>query len=117
MNLVDVPSMAPSTCAVLLIGQSMDTGWIDTGTNLKGLDPRVYISLKGARAVAEFIGWTDPDSRDELDAVVLEHQALIADLQEQLAEADKYISAIDTLEGAGFRQRKKTGRPRKEEVV
>jgi hypothetical protein len=119
VNLVGTPSLRPHQCAVLKIGASHDDIWIDTGTNLPDIDPRVYISGKGGAAVAAFLGWTDPGTRYTLDSRVAELEREMKDLREQLAEADKFISAIDALESAGLRARKKTGRPTKqrEDVV
>jgi hypothetical protein len=106
-------------CAVLKIGASHDDIWIDTGTNLQDIDPRVYVSGKGAAALAAFINWTDPTTRWELDTRIAELERDAKDLREQLAEADKQLGAIDILASKGWQDRKKTGRPMKprDEVV
>lgn len=116
MNIVAKPELAPHTCAVLAIGPSMDDVWIDTGVNLTAVDPHVYISGRGATLIADTIGWTAPTVRDELDERIESLERENHDLELQLAEADKQLSAIDMLASAGFVARKKTGRPRKEEV-
>jgi hypothetical protein len=114
MHLVGTPNLRPHQCAVLKIGASHDDLWIDTGTNLPDIDPRVYISGKGGAAIAAFLGWTDPTTRLELDTMLEELRRSVKDLEQQLAEADKELSSIDFIASQGWQARKKTGRPRKD---
>ncbi len=114
MRFVDGPGLEPHRCAVTFRGKSEEQGrWIDTGMTLPGYDPHVYLSETAAGSIAAFAGWTSPDDREALDATVDQLLREKADLELQLREADRRLDAIDVFESAGFRARKKTGRPPK----
>ncbi len=90
-------------------------GFFDTGTRLAGVDPPSFISAKFVRAAGEKLGW--PSEKDYNEVVkrgaVLEDR--VAELEAELATADACLEAVDTLESAGFRARKKPGRPKSKE--
>lgn len=117
MRLVERASIAPARCAVIpFIGGRHERGYVDSGAEIppSALDSHVYVSVVAVEQMAALIGWTPPDEAAELRADVDRLAAEVARLEQELSEADVYVKAIDTLESAGFRARKKPGRPRKE---
>jgi hypothetical protein len=109
MRRVERPVFSPQICAVTLRGQ--DDDWFDTGTDLRGIDPRVYVSGAGCRLAAQAIGWHAPEVVEERDGRIAALERELSELQLQLREADKVIDAIDVFESRGFTTRKKPGRP------
>jgi hypothetical protein len=103
----DKPNFAPYKCAATLRGEDRE-GWIDTGIQLTGFDPHVYLSFAAVKTAAHLVGFADPAP---LHDRIAELERENADLQLQLREADKLVDAIDVFESAGFRARKKPGRP------
>jgi hypothetical protein len=103
-------------CAVLPGRQKDPKGFIDTGNDLLGIDPHVYLSYEGVRQAALRLGFVEGEEhhslREELTDRIHQLETDLADTQEQLAQADGYLEAIDVLESANFRARHKPGRPK-----
>jgi hypothetical protein len=118
VRFVDRPHLAPHVCAVTLRGgtDASVKQWVETDVNLTGIDPHVYLSDVALREGARLIGWASPEDYQVAVERVGELEREVNDLSLQLAEADRHLTAIDTLESAGFRARKKTGRPPKEKA-
>ncbi len=108
---------APARCAVLpYVGATHELGFIDTGSELPDggdgrFDKHIYVSVVGARELARVIGYVDPA---DLEARVAELEALLAAQAEELALANRQLDAIDVMESADFRARRKPGRPAKQ---
>jgi hypothetical protein len=61
MRRVQQASIAPFRCAVIpFMGNQSASGFIDTGMDLIGVDPHVYVSFEGAVEIAKEIGWVGP---------------------------------------------------------
>lgn len=119
MRLVPTADIKPGRCAVLpQVGGQHPEGYIDTGSEMLGggdgrFDQHVYVSVVAARELAGVIGWIDPST---LEVLVAEQAQRIAALDAELTEANRQLDAIDALESAGYRSRKKPGRkPAREE--
>lgn len=110
MRRCDKPVFEPYKCAATLRGEDAK-GWIDTGIELRGFDPHIYLSFGAIETAATIIGWSSPDVVAGLDARIAELERELHDRDLQLREADKLVDAIDVFESAGFRARKKPGRP------
>lgn len=103
MRFVERAVSRPSTCAVIPgRGAAEKEGFIDTGNELMGWDPHVYISFAGAREVARFIGWVDPESVAGLQEEVQVANDRIAELEQELNDAELDLQAKDRLERKGF---------------
>lgn len=101
-----------SNCAVLPYQAKDAEGFIDTGNDLLGIDPHVYISGAAVKEMAKLFGWFPPDTVADLEQRLAACEKELDDTLEQLSDADGYLDAIDTLESQGFRARKKPGRPK-----
>lgn len=90
---------------------------MDTGNEIGGIDPHAYISVVAVREMARLIGFVSGEEH----AQVLERAAELAErvlgLEEEIAQADAALEAIDVMESRGFTARRKPGRPRKAEEV
>ncbi len=83
MRVVERPVLRPMHCAVIpFIGQTAEgERWIDTGSELLGIDPRVYVSATAVREMAALLGYPTPE----------EHAAL----QEMLERAQEYADELE----------------------
>lgn len=105
---VEAAERSPFHCCVT---GSNDGPLIDTGNTLHGYDHRVYIGAKGVDRVARFAGWTPPDERALLDERISELEAKVQQLEEEVAEADRFRDATEyTLSKFDTRVRNKPGR-------
>lgn len=117
MRLVPQAVIRPHHCAMLPhLGSAHVKGYVDTGSELPGFDNHGYASVVFVEEAArKLLGWSSPEVVKELEDRLAERDRTIEDLRAQLEEADRHLSAIEVMESAGFRARKKPGRPRKAE--
>lgn len=108
MRLVDKPHFEPYKCALTL--RADDTVWVDAGHELRGFDPRVYLSGAGIQSAARVIGWEDPAPLKER---IAELERANDDLRAQMSEYDRELDAVYTLKNRGWQQGAKPGRPAK----
>jgi hypothetical protein len=118
MRLVNTPVMAPAHCAAMphLGPSATNVRWIDTGSSLEGWQDRVYLSSPAIETMWALLG--HPSLRD-IEELQAENQRLRDELAAASALADQAsaaLRAIDALESADFRARKKAGRPKLEKV-
>lgn len=85
MNIVERPAMAPGHCIATLAAED-PRGFIDTGLTVTTVDPRVYISVSWVQQMGRELGMVDGTFLDEAEQ-------RIADLEADLAEADKLADA------------------------
>lgn len=113
-RLVDHAPIRPQHCAVFpQIGSAHGCGFIDVGSEMWGGD-HVYISTIAAVELAKYAGYEPASASAGLRAQVEQRDARIAELEADLAEARGFLQAIDTLESAGLRARRKPGRKKEE---
>lgn len=120
MNHVMEPLAPPHTCCVIPgRGKAMEPrGFFECG-DLVGIDPRVYVSWAGAEVLAEKIGWVSGETYEQAKEAIADLEGRVEELEAQLSEQDAVIDAIDTIESADFRARRKPGKrakPKTEEV-
>lgn len=117
MRFVDKAPGKPGTCAVFpQFGGQHVRGYIATGTVLPGWDPEIVISVQAVEEMVRQLGW--PTVQEHADAVAELERALarVEHLEADLTEANRIVDAIDAIESADFRARKKAGRPKKIET-
>lgn len=115
MRWVDKPFYSPKTCCVIPgRGEASGDRFVDTGNDLVGMDPHAYVSEAGARNLARFIGWTSPEDAQKLQERVDDLELKLAEAEAENDQLGAWIDAIDALESADLRARKKPGRPKKE---
>ena len=111
---VERPIFEPHRCVVLGKGDD-PVGWVDCG-NLATVkpDPRTYVSHGGVLTAARLFGYDIPallTTASRVDDLLRELDECKADL----ADANAKLDAIDVIESADFRARRKPGR--KKEAV
>lgn len=118
MRFVDRPHLAPHVCAVTLRGATDESvkQWIETDVNLTGFEPHVYLSDIAVREAARLLGYGSPEDVASLNERIEDLERELSLTKDQLEDADRRLEAVDLLESAGFRARKKPGRPPKEKV-
>lgn len=109
MQRVDRPTIDPAKCAVLLKTDD-PVGWIDTGIDLTGFDPHVYVSHGAVREMARLFGYLTPEESVALMTERDELAARVGELELELEEKSSEVAAVYTLKNAGFVQGAKPGR-------
>jgi hypothetical protein len=114
VRLTDKPYFTPFRCAAIpYVGQTHEnTRWIDTGEELDR--EHIYLSEHAIREACKLLGWASPEEHVALQHHAAELAGRVAELEDQLTEAERFADAIDVIESKQFRARKKTGRPKKE---
>lgn len=113
MRWVQQATMAPHRCAAVpFIGNSNTRrGFIDTGMDLHGWDPHVYISVDAVEQMARMVGWEPVHVSRQQAQKAHELQERITELEAQLAEAERFREAAEyTLQSFGAKVHKKPGR-------
>lgn len=116
MRVVAHAAIRPHRCAVIpFIGNSNTAeGFIDTGYDLPGWDPHVYVSVQAVKEMARLIGWGPRLTNPELGRL----RARVAELEAQVTARDEQIAAFGVLKQAGVVQEKRPpGRPPKQKAV
>lgn len=114
MNVIARAEAHPAACAVTGFTEGP---FVDTHARCRQINPHIYLHVSVARAAGLAVGLVDGS---ELQSVALENERLRAELdraETELADLNAVIDAVDTLESAQFRARKKPGRPKKQEEV
>lgn len=113
MRFVEKAVTFPMRCAVIpYIGQNHEKGFIDTGVEIpaSAKDSHVYVSVAAVEQMARMVGFVHPAFLEaEVDRLLRELKVV----QDQLAEADKELAAIDVLKNRGYVPARSAGRPRK----
>lgn len=115
MRWVQQATMSPHRCAAIPFKGNSSTarGFIDTGMDLPGWDPHVYISVDAVEQMARMIGW-EPRIVAQQQAVKVETlKERIAELEAELAESERKLEAVQVLKAAGYSAQRKPGRPKK----
>jgi hypothetical protein len=114
MRLVDQTPIPPQTCAVLP-HRHFSERFIDTGTDLPGVDPHIYVSESAVGEMARIFGWRSPADSAATDEAIEGLEAQLAELETECNRLQAQFDAIDVLGSAGFTARRKPG-PKKSEA-
>jgi hypothetical protein len=108
-----VPKAAgrPHVCAVYPhIGGEHPRGFFETGNTITAIDPQIYVSVVAVEHMAREIGFIDgPDHQGVLDELA-QARAALEQAEARISDLEAVIDAIDTIESADFRARRKAGR-------
>lgn len=109
MHIIEKATYPPGYCA---ISTSPDGPFFDTGTNLPGLNPRVYLAVSAVEQLArERLGMVSKEHVAVLAAEVAALHSSSEALLERIAEAERFEEAARyTLEKFGQEVRHKPGR-------
>lgn len=113
MRHVEKPELLPHRCAMNPGITEDPRGFFQAYSPLVGIDPVIYISATMVDEMAKQLGMATAAEKAEFEQQAKELNDRIAALETELNEASSTLEAIDLIESAGFRQRKKTGRPPK----
>lgn len=93
--------------------------WIDPPAGLegRGLERRVNVSVVAVKEYARHLKWISPDEAQEQRQHIASLVREAGDLRAELAEVQRKLDAIDVIESADFRARRKPGRAKKVEAV
>lgn len=110
MDIVPYPDMPPGQCIASLRSDDPE-GFIDTRLtpSLDG-DHRIYVSVGWVKEMAGKLGMR---SREEYEALEREVELLeqrVFEVEDELAQVDAVVDAIDVIESRDFRARRKPGR-------
>lgn len=115
MRWVQHAAIRPHRCGVIpFVGNATaKQGFIDTGVDLPGWDPHVYVSVEAVQEMARMIGWQPAH-------IQAGQKECTADLQVKLEQANtdlqivrEQLAAVKILKNGGFAQANPPGRPRK----
>lgn len=115
MRWVQHAAIRPHRCAVVpFVGNATaKKGFIDTGVDLPGWDPHVYVSVEAVEEMARMIGWQPQHVQAGVRERLAEKDAEIETLRADVADRDVQLEAVQVLKNAGFSQTRPPGRPRK----
>lgn len=117
-KLVELAQYAPAKCLVTGSWAEPEHPLIDFEAHSPHVDPRIYLAPALVHDVAiELLGMVDGKALEAAQVRNAELQTRLAEVEAERDEAVRITNAIDAIESADFRARKKTGRPRKEEVA
>lgn len=98
MRWVQTAVTAPHRCAAVpFIGHTSSKGFIDTGSEMNGWDQHVYISVDAVEQMAQIIDWSPPSAVHALQELAQVQAQRIAQLEQQLAEANEVADAFDVV--------------------
>jgi hypothetical protein len=104
MRWVQHASHRPARCAVLpFVGNSnTQRGFIDTGQELPGWDPHIYVSVEAVEEMGRMVGLVRPAELGTVRRERDEATARVAELELELARARGELDAVGVLRRAGF---------------
>jgi hypothetical protein len=98
MRWVPVAAQRPHRCAAIpLVGAHHAKGFIDTGYDLHGWDPHVYISVVAVEEMARMIGWVRPGDVAGREAEVDGLKVRVAELEADIEAQARVVEAAHTL--------------------
>lgn len=110
-----VPSLpfGATGCAVLAGRTKDEGGFIETAATHPLTDRRVYVSAEAVKIMANEFGYIARDEHAEMKDENLRLHLRVRELEDELAEADKFQQGIDGLTRKGLMLKKAPGRPPK----
>lgn len=110
-RIVPTADIRPHHCVVFpQLGSSHRDGYFDTGNEIVAIDPHAYVSVHAVKVLAAELGWIGPDQIAEKDDRIAQLEAEVAQETARADKAEAIIQAVDVIESADFRARKKAGR-------
>jgi hypothetical protein len=102
----------PHRCAVIpYIGPTSGHRFVDTGMDIDDWH-HVYVSEPAVRQMAELVGMVPRGEVKARDTRIAELEEQVGRLVAAVETAERFRQAVDVIESADFRARKKAGRPK-----
>lgn len=103
MRIMPHAALPPHRCAVIpFVGNHNSRGFFDTGMELPGWDPHVYVSVEAVEEMARMLGWA-PQHVNQ--TALVKQKRAEEELKEKNAEIvalKEQLEAVQTLQRAGF---------------
>lgn len=112
MRIVTEPIIAPQTCAAMPHRHFSDR-FIDTETDLPGIDPHIYVSETAVGEMARLFEYLPKEGAEAQAEAIEGLEAKVEELETECNRLQAQFDAIDLLGSAGYTARKKQGRPPK----
>ena len=114
MRLIEEVVTRPNHCVVMPhMGAHHERGYVDTGAICYGVDPHIVISVIAAEEIGAVIGMVPREDHTQLQAEAEQLRLQVAELQEKLDGEEAFRRAVDVIESADYRARRRQGRPNK----
>jgi hypothetical protein len=115
MRWVAHAALTPHRCAAIpFIGNSnAKKGFIDTGSDLAGWDPHVYVSVEAVEEMARMVGWQPSHVQAGHKERAAEMQTKLDAANAEIERLEEQLAAVKVLKNGGFAQANPPGRPRK----
>lgn len=110
MKWVEVLPFGVNGCTAVPFVAKDDEGFFDLEIDNQWADP-VYISATAVKEMARKLGWLSPSNREDLVNDLEQRDLRIQELEDELAEADRFQQNIDGLTKTGFMVKRAPGRP------
>lgn len=108
MRLVPHAARPPHRCAAIpFLSNSNARGFFDTGCDLPGWDPHVYLSIEAVEQMAQMLGWAPTKANAGVVRQLDEAKKELQESQERVAELEGQLAAVATLQHAGFKTTKR----------
>lgn len=118
MRWVEAAAQRPHHCAAIpFSGMHAKGGFIDTGVDLPGWDPHVYVSVTFIEEAARYLGFPSRQDAESLQGQLDASVARVRELEAELAEKTAQLQAVEVLKNGGFAQAKRPGRPKQKAGV
>ena len=113
-TVVPTAKQRPQKCVALpQLGGNQEKGYFDTGNNQSGHDLRGYVSVRWVELAAEHLGWHPPGALEDTEDTIKRRDRKITDLEAQISEMDKEMSAVEALRSYRWKPQSKPGPRRK----
>ena len=107
MQIVPFPTLSPAQC---LLTRKGGVPCVDLGNDFDfDHQGRMYLAVSACRDLGRLVGLVDPEG-DLVKNLQAAHDR-ITELEEQLESEARFREALDVIESADFRARKKAGKP------
>ena len=108
MRMVAHAAQRPHRCAAIpFLSNHNSRGFFDTGNDLNGWDPHVYISFEAVEQMATMLGWVPKAMNHVVERKLEQAENVVKLSEEKVANLQKQLEAVETLRNAGFKARER----------
>jgi hypothetical protein len=101
---------APGLYGRCVLSGFSDGPFLDLGFTIPAIDPLAVVNVDVLRDAARWVGMVDQTEHTEAQERIAALEALVDDLEKQLAAAEEFKQSVDTIVSYDYVARKKPGR-------